>query len=271
MASPLTPLWAIALAATATGIRGEVPVLPFPPGETQTINIIQWDSNALPKVYQRSDQLPLTTEDIAKLSKAGFDAPRIVKMIEERRCACDASADGLVALKQQGVSPDVLVAVSTHALRPNRELLLEVTLDFVGEGSEARENTLYFFIDDGDVTRVLTVNLADLLGEKREHDSFVDRSDILRAKRVRRIQLPGELPLKTYGKHVVLVASSANPTLSHPSQLTEDERRRAQTYSFEFPRSSLQNVCRLNAGYKRDAVLSYKWKFVGSRFECEWN
>ena len=28
---------------------------------------------------------------------------------------------------------------------------------------------------------------------------------------------------------------------------------------------------RLTAGYRRDAVLAYKWNFEGSRFECEWN
>ena len=43
--------------------------LPFPTGETQTINIIQWDSNQLPKVYERSDQLPLTDEEVAKLAQ----------------------------------------------------------------------------------------------------------------------------------------------------------------------------------------------------------
>jgi hypothetical protein len=69
----------------------------------------------------------------------------------------------------------------------------------------------------------------------------------------------------------VLVASSANPSLTHPSQLTNQERAGAQTYSLDYPRSSLQSLCLLTAGYKRDAVLTYRWRFVGSRFECEWN
>jgi hypothetical protein len=257
--------------AGAAEVRGNLPVLPFPTGTTQTVNIIQWDANQLPKIYQRSDQLPLTDEEIAKLSKAGFDEASLIKMIEERRCACDASADGLIKLKQQGVSKNVLAAVSTHGLRPNRGIFLDVTLDFTGDGNQAREGFLYFFIEDGDVTRVFTANIPELLANKRAHESMIDRSDILLAKRVRRIQLPGEVPLKTYGKHNVLVASSANPTLSHPSQLTEAERKKAQTYSFDYPRASLQNVCRLTAGYKRDPVLAHKWAFMGSRFECEWN
>src|SRR5688500_427633 len=96
---------------------GAVPVLPFP-GQTTTLNIIEWDSNTLPKVYERSDQLPLSDEEVAKMSKAGFDSAQLVKMIEERRCACDASADGLIKLKQQGVHKDVLSAISLHGLKP---------------------------------------------------------------------------------------------------------------------------------------------------------
>lgn len=245
--------------------------LPFPTGDVQTVNIIEWDSNQLPRVYERSEQLPLTDEEIAKLSKAGFGAEQLVKMIEERRCTCDASADGLIKLKESGVEPAVLAAVSTHALRPNRELGLMVTLDFTGESRVARENFLYFFVDDGELTRVFTANISDLLGRDNAHETAIDRSDILKARTVRRIQLSGGVPLKTYGPHRVLVAASASPTLTHPDQLSPQERAKGQLYTFDYPRSSLQSVCRLTAGYRRDAVLVYKWRFEGSRFECEWN
>ncbi len=254
-----------------SGARGEAPLFPFPPGDTKTINIINWDSNSLPKVYERSDQLPLTDVEIAKLAKAGFDAPAVVKMIEERRCACDASADGLIKLKEQGVQKDVLAAVSLHSLAPNRALFLNITLDFVGDSNQARESFFYMFVDDGEITRVFTANLGELLVSRRAHDELVDRSDILIARKVRRIQLPGDIALKTYGKHTLLVATSANPTLTHPSQLSKNELKNAQTYTFDYPRTSLQSVCRLVTGYKRDAVLTYKWKQLGSRFECEWN
>ncbi|WP_309893137.1 hypothetical protein [Archangium sp.] len=247
-----------------------VPVLPFP-GETQTLNIIQWDPNQLPRIYERTDQLPLSDEEVAKLTQAGFDEASIVRMIEQRRCACDASADGLIRLKKAGATQRVLDAVSTHALRPNRGLELLVTLDFTGESRTAREGFLYFFVEDGDLTRVFSLNLPELLGRQNANETMVDRSDILRARTVRRIQLSGPVMLKTYGPHRVLVAASANPTLTHPSQLTDNERTKAQLYTFEYPRASLQSLCRLTAGYKRDAVLTYKWHFQGSRFECEWN
>jgi hypothetical protein len=267
---------ALALATSQTpsssSARGSAfPTLPFPPGEVQTINLIEWNSNQFPRLYERSDQLPLSDEEVARLSKAGFAPAQLVKMIEERRCACDASADGLIKLKQAGVHADVLSAISLHSLAPNRQLNLLVTLDFIGESRTAREAFLYFFVDDGEVTRVLSLNLPDLLSNQNAHDTVVDRSDILRARTVRRIQLPGMVPLKTYGPHRVMVAASAKPTLTHPSQLTEQERSRAQVYTFDYPRSSVQSLCRLTAGYRQDAVLAYKWRFEGSRFECEWN
>ncbi|NTX00685.1 MULTISPECIES: hypothetical protein [Myxococcus] len=245
--------------------------LPFPTGTTQTYNIIQWDPNQLPRIYERSDQLPLTDEELTKLSQAGFEPAQLVKMIEERRCACDASADGLIKLKKAGVDKNVLAAVSRHGIAPNRELELLVTMDFTGESRVAREAFLYFFVDDGDLTRVFSANITDLLQRRNRHETTVDRSDILVARTVRRVQLSGRVPLKTYGKHNVLVVASASPTLTHPSQLTPQERTKSQSYTFDYPRASLMSLCRLTAGYRRDAVLNYKWNFEGSRFECEWN
>jgi hypothetical protein len=261
-------LLAASVALTTAQAR---PALPFPPGDTQTINILQWDTNKLPRVYERSDQLPLTDAEVEKLVRAGFDTPAVVKMIEERRCACDASADGLIRLKQAGAAKEVLSAVSLHSLAPNRGLFLDVALDFSGKGKQVRDAYLYIFAEDGDVTRVLTVNLAELLSRQNAHDTLEDRSDLLLTRQVRRIRLPGELPLKTYGKRTLLVATSANPTLSHPSELSPAERKNAQTYTFDYPRASLQSRCRLNAGYRRDPVLAHRWNFTGSRFECEWN
>ena len=83
--------------------------------------------------------------------------------------------------------------------------------------------------------------------------------------------LPGQLLLKTYGRHTLVVASSASPSLTHPSQLKSQDRSAAQVYLFDYPRASLQSLCRLTAGYRRDAQIVDRWRFQGSRFECEWN
>ncbi len=252
-------------------LLAQLAALPFPNAHSETINIIQWDANALPKIYERSAQLPLTDDELVKLSKAGFDVPSLVKMISERRCACDASADGLIRLKDHGVPKEVIAAVSLHSLAPNRALTLDLTLDLTGESQEARQNFLYFFVSDGDLTRVFSANLGDLLAHRFAHETMVDKSDLLIAHTVRRIRLIGEVPLKIYGAHTVLVAASANPTLTHPSGLSSTERAKAQTYSLDYPRASMQSLCRLTAGYQRDAVLTDRWNFAGSRFECEWN
>ena len=56
-------------------------------GRSDTINLVTWNGNQLPKVYERSDQLPLNDDEVAKLTRAGFTAPQLVKMIEERPAA----------------------------------------------------------------------------------------------------------------------------------------------------------------------------------------
>ncbi len=252
-------------------LTGRSPPQRFPAEGEARINIVNWDANALPRVFQRSDQLPLTDEDLVKLAKAGFDPAQLVKMIEERRCACDASAEGLIRLKQRGVPADVISAVSLHSLRPNRALNLDVRFDFTGDSNEARESFLYFFVEDGDFTRVLMANIGELLSKEHPHDTMIDRSDILISRKVRRVELPGEIPLKTYGAHRLMVVASGRPTLTHPSQLTDQERSRSQVYTFDYPRSSIQNICLVTVGYKRDVVLSYRWHYMGSHFACEWN
>ncbi len=245
--------------------------LPFPTGDVRTLNVIEWDANALPRVYERSDQLPLTDEEVLRLVEAEMPTEMVVKMIEQRRCACDASAEGLIALRQAGVATEIIAAVSTHSLRPNRHLELAITFDFDGDSRVARERHLYLFVEDGELTRVFSADLGALLEVERAHEAMIDRSDLLISRTIRRIQLAGRVPLKTHGVRQVLVVTSANPALSHPSQLTEKELEQAQAYTFDYPRSSLSSICRLHVGYRRDAMLAHLWHFAGSRFECEWN
>ena len=245
--------------------------LPPPPSSQQPVNMATWDSNSLPPVYERSEQPPLTDQEVSKLTQAGFAPDQMVRLIAERQCACDASPEGLIRMRVAGVDPSVISAVSKYALKPNSALNLEVTLDFTGASRRARNAYLYVFVDDGDVTRVMSTNIDELLRRPNAHETTVDNSDILISRIVRRIVLPGQLQLKTYGRHTMVVASSANPSLSHPSQLKAQDRSAAQVYLFDYPRASLQSLCRLTAGYKRDAQIVDRWRFQGSRFECEWN
>jgi len=231
----------------------------------------QWDSNALPQAVERSEQVPITDAEITKMSQAGFPPDQLVRIIGERQCACDASPEGLIRLRVNGVDPQVISAVSFHALKPNQVLNLEVTLDFAGEGNRSKNAYLYVFVDDGDRTRVMSANIDDLLRRPNAHETTVDKSDYFISRTVRRIVLPGQLDLKTYGRHTLVVATSASPSLTHPSQLKARDRSAAQVYQLDYPRASLQSLCHLTAGYRRDALIVDKWRFLGSRFECEWN
>ncbi len=267
----LLPLLA-ALAPVAATAQSTATGAAFPPaGKELTVNLLQWGPNRLPRVYERSSQLPLTDDEVDKLLAAGLEPAQVAKIIEERRCACDASAEGLVRLKKAGADRKVIEAVSLHALAPNRAIELVLTIDLVGEGTEARDAFLYLFIDDGPVTRTYTVNLEDALAGRYQQESFVDRSDLVLARRVRRVQISGEIPLKTYGHHQLLLATSAQPSLAHPDELGPAERERAQLYSIEYPRASLSRQCRIGVTFKRDAALAHRWLPAGSRIDCEWN
>ena len=98
-------------------------------------NIVDWDGGKVPRLYERSDQLPISLNDVRKLSANKFSNAAIIKMLEERRCICDASIDALVELKGAGVSEEVIQAVSLHSLPPNRSFGLAISLDFEGLGN----------------------------------------------------------------------------------------------------------------------------------------
>src|SRR5215831_7370447 len=119
--------------------------LPPPASSQQKVDLAQWDANALPAVYERSEQPPLTDDEVRRLSASGFPPEQVVRMIGERQCACDASVEWLIRLRVAGVDPQIISAVSLHALPPNKALNLEMTLDFSGNGSRARNAYLYVF------------------------------------------------------------------------------------------------------------------------------
>ena len=133
-------------------------------------NIVEWNGGELPRMYERSDQLPMTLEDLRKLSASGFSPQAIIKMLEERRCACDASVDAMIELKRAGVSEEVIQAVSLHALPPNRSLALTIAMNFEGLGGDAtvstqsRKGYLYLIIPDGGRERVFMGEMQAILG-----------------------------------------------------------------------------------------------------------
>ena len=57
---------------------------------------------------EKLKQQPLTNESIVTLAKAGFDELFLMQLIRSSRTNFDTSVQGLVALKQAGVSEDLV-------------------------------------------------------------------------------------------------------------------------------------------------------------------
>jgi len=245
--------------------------------EGQIFNIIDWDGGALPRRYERSAQLPMSLEDVRKLSQSKFSTSAIIKMIEERHCACDASVDALVELKEAGVPEEVIQAVSLHSLPPNRALFLVISMDFEGLGgagavsTQARKGYLYLIIPDGKRERVFIGNLQAVLGRKWQRDSLVDRTDLLLPKKVRRVVFAAEVPLKVHGPKKAMIFTSTKPDIYTSADIPEADRAGVQEYEFEYPTSSLQRICDLQVLYRQDAMLPDTWHLVRTNFQCEWD
>ncbi|MCC7261956.1 MAG: hypothetical protein IT369_05455 [Candidatus Latescibacteria bacterium] len=274
----------VLLALAAFGAAAQQPA-PTSPGqvprkvldEGYLFNIVDWDGGQLPKLYERSDQLPLSLDDIRQLSANKFGDAAIIKMLEERRCACDASVDALIGLKKAGVSEAVIAALSLHALPPNRGLNLKIALDFEGAAgadqvsNQARKGYLYLIIPDGDRERVFFADLQSVLAGRWQHDALVDNTDMLLAKKVRRVAFEARVPLKVHEHKKALVFTSTRPDIYRSADIPPADRAGVQTFEFDYPTSSLQQNCTLQVLYRQDAMLPDQWHLVRSHFECEWD
>ena len=241
------------------------------PTRGPVVNLVEWNGGALPPVYERSDQLPLTAPDILQLIQNEFQAESVVRMVQERRFVGDASAEGLVALRRAGVAPQVIDAVSRHALPPNRAINLTVHLEFEGASSQARQRYLYVIVPDSPQERVFTANLETVLTGEWDRDQLVDASDPLLPRQIRRVTFSSRVPLKTYGEKTLQVLTSARPDIQGSADIPESDRPGIRQHRIDYPACSLQQECELRVRYKQDALLPYKWQMVASHLQCEWD
>jgi len=240
-------------------------------------NIVDWDGGQLPPLYERSQQLPMSLDDIIELTEAGFADSMVAKMVQERQCACDASVSSLVVLKDAGVPQQVLQAISLHALPPNRHVNLHIQFDFEGLGgqqqisTQARQGYLYLILPDGDRDRVFFGNLRSLLGGRWARDTMTDNTDLLLPKKVRRLSFAARVPLKTHGPKRAMVFTSTRPDIYTISDIPQADRQGAMEFVFDYPASSLRQDCFLQVLHRQDAMLADKWHLERSHFECEWD
>jgi len=242
----------------------------LPPTRGAVINLIEWDGGELPAVYERTEQPPFTRDDLLSLVLSDFEATEIAQMIAERRYAGDASADGLITLKNAGLSSKVIQAISKHALPPNRELNLTVNLIFEGNSWSARKRFLYILIPDGDIQRVFTTDLGVILSGQWKHDTTVDTTDPLVPRKVRNITFAGSVPLKIHGTKTIRVFTSTRPGIRQTKDIPKADLAAVQTYEIDYPVSSPVQDCRLYIRYKQDAILVHKWQMIDTHLECEW-
>ncbi|MDA0748473.1 MAG: hypothetical protein O2954_18295 [bacterium] len=235
------------------------------------VNIVRWDSKDLPPVYERSEQLPLTREDLLTLSRNEFSPETLARMVRQRHYTGDASATALVELKQLGVPPAVIEAVSLHALPPNRFIQLTVQLEFDGTSAESRQRYLYVILPDGNQERIFTADLGTVLAGRWHNDTRVDQTDLLLPRQIRQVSFSDTIPLKSHGAKTLLVVTSTRPDIQSISDIPEADRKNAREYTLNYPVSSLQQDCRLRVRYHQDAVLPHKWEMVSTHLDCEWN
>ena len=254
-----------AIGICATGRAADLPT------RGAVVNIVKWDGSELPRVYERSDQLPLTQEDILDLAGNEFSPDAIVAMVQERRFVGDASAGALIELKKAGVDARVIQAVSRHALPPNRALDLIVQLEFDGASREARSRYLYVIVPDGSRERVFTADLGAVLAGNWRRDVLVDQTDPLLPKQIRRVTFAGEVPLKSYGRKKILAFTSTRPDIHTSEDIPEADRAGVREHDIDYPASSLLRDCRIRIRYRQDAVLPYKWHMADSHIQCEWD
>jgi hypothetical protein len=80
----------------------------------------------------------LTNDSIVKLARAGFDELFIIERIHNSRTDFDTSVEGLIALKQAGVSEDLIHVVAQEELRRQPPAPIETQPAGIAQAAKAR-------------------------------------------------------------------------------------------------------------------------------------
>jgi len=253
------------------GFLGEVDAKPAElPTSGPVVNIVEWDGNRLPTVYERSDQLPIDRSDLIRLSENGFKSEQLVDVISQRRYSGDVSAEGLISLKSAGLANEVIQSASLHALASNRSINLSITLEIDGQSSTPRSRYLYLIIPDGEIELVFTADLGHVFGGKWRSDTVTDQSDLLLPRSVRTVTFSGRIPLKVSGHKELKAFTATRPDIHWLSEVSEATHH-VRSHAFDYPANSNRNDCRLLIRLFQDRLLEDNWTITGTHLECEWN
>lgn len=207
---------------------------------------------------RRSEARPLTLEEIRSLSRAGVKEKALVRMIRSRRVLAAARGEALAALKAQGVSDNVIEAISTHALAENRRIDVLISLDVVRPVPTEMAPTLYVALvheESGRQEELLKGALGEVLNHRWKAEEIIDRSDPLLPSSVRRIRLTVPFRATRHGKMAFKVLVTRRPGLTDLTRLPAEESARVASVVFDYPAVSLDNRCELDIELGQDPLL----------------
>ncbi len=232
------------------------------------------DPRAWERLHRDSDSLPLTLEELEKLSKAGLKSKTIIEMMRTRRVLVVADADALLRLKKAGADDAMVAAVSAYALAPNQHFDLEIVLAVSTPHGVSQAPFLYVEAWHTVKKRqeaFLHSDLRGLLTRGARVEVTTDRSDPLLPQTVRTVTLRAPVKTRHPGKIALRVLMSKTPGLRAFDTLPDAAKARIQTLHVDYPGVSLDRRCRLRLDIDRDPLIRDHFKMRPGILECWWD
>lgn len=245
--------------------------------EAQVVNLLEFrtgDPVAFDKIRRNSSSLPLTLEELTRLSDAGVGEASLLELIRTRRVLLRADAEVLLALKAKGLGDALLTAVSTHAWPPNEGFDLNIQTNLASPRDLALAPYLYVEIFNPGLKRQEAFLHADLRRAWQGNltgQTVVDRSDPLLPETVRTVDLAARVRTRQAGKLEVRVLVTQAAGLRDLSNLGAPLAAQVRTFALDYPAVSLDQWCRLQLDVLRDTALRDRFNLRHGHLECRWN
>lgn len=248
--------------------------------QPQVLNLLEFhapDVKSFERARRNSSSLPLTLDELTRLSEAGVGAPSLMEMIRTRRVLVRADAQTLIDLKAKGMSDELLTAVSTNAWPPNEAFDLNVQINLASPRDLALAPFLYVEVYNPRLKRQEAFLHADLRRAWQgagvpgsTGQTVVDRSDPLLPTTVRTVDLFARVQTRQAGELEMRVLVSQAAGLRDLSNLGAPLAAQVKTYAFDYPAASLDQWCRLQLDVLRDTVLRNQFSLRHGQLQCKW-
>lgn len=248
--------------------------------QPQVLNLLEFrapDVEAFERARRNSSSLPLTLDELTRLTEAGVGAPSLMEMIRTRRVLVKADAQTLIDLKAKGMSDELLTAVSTNAWPPNEAFDLNVQINLASPRDLALAPFLYVEVYNPRLKRQEAFLHADLRRAWQgvglpgsSGQTVVDRSDPLLPTTVRTVDLNARVQTRQAGALELRVLVSQAAGLRDLSNLGAPLSGQVKVYPLDYPAASLDQWCRLQLDVLRDPVLRNQFSLRHGHLQCKW-